>query len=465
MAHFGMIGLGTMGRNMVLNLADHGFEVCGYDPNENQRQRLEEEAAGKPVTSAGSLQDLVNNLQSPKIIMMLVPAGKIVDAVIDGLLPLLQKDDIIIDGGNSHFIDTERRFQSLKTSGIHFIGMGVSGGEEGARNGPSMMPGGDKESYEQVKNILESIAAKAEGEPCVAYMGNTAAGHYVKMVHNGIEYAMMQMISEVYSLLKVSGFSNDELSTVFGEWNQGELQSFLVEITSLIFNKKDEETGKDLVDMILDRAQQKGTGLWTTQSALELNVPTPTIDIAVTMRYLSALKAERVKAAGYFDYHKTNIATDKEAIKTICSEALYFGFAIAYTQGIKLIQAASATSNYEIDIKKVLKIWRGGCIIRSAMLNDLHEAYLQEPDLQIVITSPLFSKKLSEKRNSVAALLKTSLDTGTPAAAFASALNYFDAYTSAQLSANLIQAQRDFFGAHTYERIDKEGSFHSNWAS
>lgn len=462
-ARFGMIGLGTMGRNLVLNIADHGFEVCGYDRDENQRNRLLQESQGKPITIAASSQELINNLQTPRIIMLLVPAGKVVDIVIDELLPQLAKGDIIIDGGNSHFTDTERRYQALQNSGMHFIGMGVSGGEEGARNGPSMMPGGNTGSYELVKEILETVAAKADGEPCVAYTGHAAAGHYVKMVHNGIEYAIMQMISEIYGLLKISEFSNAELHDTFKEWNNAELQSFLVEITADVFAQKDIETGNDLVDMILDRAQQKGTGLWTSQSALELNVPTPTIDIAVTMRYLSSLKNERIAISKLFSYHQNNTDTDKGLIKNICKNALYFGFAIAYAQGIQLLQAASAFYKYDTDIKIVLKIWRGGCIIRSVMLNDLHEAYLQQSDLLNVIASPVFSNVLQQKRNDVVHLLKAAMDAGSPAAGFASALNYFDAYTSEKLPANLIQAQRDFFGAHTYERIDKDGSFHTKW--
>src|SRR5690606_36802174 len=279
-AQFGMIGLGTMGRNLVLNIADHGFAACGYDRNEEQAQRLIAEAGSRPVTVATSSEDLLNQLQTPRIVMLLVPAGKVVDLIIEELLPNLEKGDILIDGGNSHYVDTQRRFDILKDSGVHFIGMGVSGGESGARFGPSMMPGGNKQSYEQVKEILEAIAARYNGEPCVAYMGNGAAGHYIKMVHNGIEYAIMQMISEVYGLLKKMGLSNEALHDLFSAWNEGELQSFLVEITARIFKTKDPETGNDLVDMILDRAQQKGTGLWTSQSALELSVPTPTIDVS-----------------------------------------------------------------------------------------------------------------------------------------------------------------------------------------
>ncbi|WP_262915569.1 NADP-dependent phosphogluconate dehydrogenase [Niabella ginsengisoli] len=318
-AHFGMIGLGTMGRNLVLNIADHGFKVCGYDRSEDQRKRMQEESAGKSVTTVSSSLDLIKSLRTPRIIMFLVPAGKIVDTVIEELLPNLEKGDILIDGGNSHFVDTDRRYVSLQNSGVHFIGMGVSGGEDGARFGPSMMPGGNEESYKLVQDIFEAIAAKADDEPCVAYMGNSAAGHYVKMVHNGIEYAVMQMISEVYGLLKNEGLTNAELHELFKTWNENELQSFLVEITADIFKTKDQETGKDLIDLILDKAKQKGTGLWTSQSALELNVPIPTIDSSVSMRYLSSLKEERVRLSEFYTHQNKKSGADVEALKKIAA--------------------------------------------------------------------------------------------------------------------------------------------------
>lgn len=462
--HFGMVGLGTMGRNFALNVADHGFEVCGYDRDEIQRSRLMQEALGKPVATATSSQELVQKLETPRIIMLLVPAGKIVDAVVDKLVPLLSKGDILIDGGNSHYTDTERRFKALQNSGIHFIGMGVSGGEEGARKGPSMMPGGDPESYRLVRDILEAVAAKApDGEPCVGYMGNSSAGHYVKMVHNGIEYAMMQMISEVYGLLKANGYSNAELHQVFDEWNHSELQSFLVEITAQIFLQKDPDTGNDLVDMILDKAKQKGTGLWTSESALELNVPTPTIDISVAMRYMSSLKEERVRLSKFYDHRKPCGEVTKDQLKECCKNALDFGFILAYAQGIELLESASANYKYGIDIKSVLKIWRAGCIIRSALLGDLYKAHSDEPGLENIIASKVFVPVLREKRAAVANLIRTAMNCGIPVAAFSSVLNYLDAYTSEHLPANLIQAQRDYFGAHTYERIDKGGSFHTNW--
>ena len=461
-SQFGMIGLGTMGRNLVLNIADHGFPVCGYDRDTAQQQRMSSEGAGKAVTVATSLSELVSNLEKPARIMLLVPAGKIVDAVLADLVPLLQKDDIVIDGGNSHFTDTDKRYNDLQTSGIHFMGMGVSGGEEGARYGPSMMPGSNLPSYNAVKNILESIAAKTSQGACVAFVGNGAAGHYTKMVHNGIEYAMMQLISELYGILKYNSFNNDELQKIFADWNTSELQSFLMEITAGIFLKKDDRTDNLLVDMILDKAKQKGTGMWTSQSAMDLNVPIPTIDAAVSMRYLSAMKEERVAAADKYAPAQKNEVAKSELI-SICKSALQFGWLLSYIQGLHLLTAASKTYNYEVNIAEILRIWKGGCIIRSAMLGDLRKAYLQDPGLSNIIQSDLFAGRLAELRTEAAKLCSLGIQSGQPLASFAASLNYFDAYTKKQLPVNLIQAQRDLFGAHTYERIDAPGSFHTDW--
>lgn len=462
-SQFGMIGLGTMGRNLVLNIADHGFAVCGYDRDAAQQQRMKTEGEGKAVTVATSLSELVNNLEKPARIMMLVPAGKIVDAVITGLAPLLQKDDIVIDGGNSHFTDTDRRYNELQSSGIHFMGMGVSGGEEGARLGPSMMPGSNLPSFNAVKNILESIAAKTDEGSCVTFIGNGAAGHYTKMVHNGIEYAMMQLISEVYGLLKQNGFNNEELQRIFAGWNKAELQSFLMEITADIFLRKDDRTDNLLLDMILDKAKQKGTGMWTSQSAMDLNVPIPTIDAAVSMRYLSAMKDERVSAAKKYTIENKTNAIDKTGLIGICKNALQFGWLLSYTQGLDLLKQASTVYNYDINIAEVLRIWKGGCIIRSAMLNDLRKAYLQETELTNIIQSGLFVDRLSTLRTAAVKFCGIAMQTGQPIAASSASLNYFDAYCQAQLPVNLVQAQRDLFGAHTYERIDATGSFHTDW--
>jgi len=463
-AHFGMIGLGTMGSNLVMNVADHGFEACGYDRDPVQQKKLLEEAKGKPVTAAATLAAFAGALQAPRIIMLLVPAGKIVDNVLTDLLPLVQKGDIIIDGGNSHFIDTERRYQLLQGSGIHFIGMGVSGGEEGARFGPSLMPGGNAESYALIKTILESIAAKSDEGPCVSFIGNTAAGHYTKMVHNGIEYAMMQLISEIYSVLKNAGhFSNAELHELFAEWNNTALQSFLVEITADVFLKKDDDTPVELVDMILDKAKQKGTGMWTSQSAMDLHVPIPTIDAAVSMRYISAWKEERVKNANLYLFEAGKNSINKEWLAIACKNALHFGFLLSYAQGLQLLSVASARYNYGINISEVVRVWKGGCIIRSVLLNDFRKAYRQDSTLSNIIASPVFQPVFSQLRKDMISVVKTAMEANLPVAALAASLHYFDASITGRLPANLIQAQRDYFGAHTYERVDKAGIFHTEW--
>jgi len=463
-AQFGMIGLGTMGRNLVLNIADHGFAVCGYDRDVAQQQRLTTEGTGKPVTAVASMQQLVDSLEKPAKIMLLVPAGKIVDAVIAELVPLLQKDDIVIDGGNSHFTDTDRRYTQLQASGIHFMGMGVSGGEEGARFGPSMMPGSNEQSFNAVKNILESIAAKTEDGPCVAFIGNGAAGHYTKMVHNGIEYAMMQLISEVYGLLKnVGGLSNDELQKTFAAWNSSALQGFLMEITADVFLKKDDKTDALLVDMILDKAKQKGTGMWTSQSAMDLNIPIPVIDAAVSMRYLSAMKEDRMATAEKYTSAKNAAAVNKDELINDCRDALQFAFILAYGQGLHLLHEASKTYSYNINIAEVARIWKGGCIIRSSLLNEIRKAYVANNSLNNIIHSPVFVDVLKKTRTAVTKVCSAAMQNNIPVAAFAASLNYFDAYCSPTLPANLIQAQRDFFGAHTYERTDATGSFHTDW--
>ena len=464
-AHFGMIGLGTMGSNLVLNIADHGFAVCGYDREPLKRQKLLDAAIGKPVSTVDSLHAFMQALQTPRVIMLLVPAGKIVDTVISDLIPILQIGDVVIDGGNSHFIDTDRRFLQLQNSGIHFIGMGVSGGEEGARLGPSLMPGGNPESYLLIKNIVEAIAAKTEDGACVAFIGHSSAGHYTKMVHNGIEYAVMQLISEVYNIMKsIGSITNQELQKIFFEWNKNELQSFLIEITADIFLKDDEISGKLLVDMILDKAKQKGTGMWTSQSAMDLTVPIPIIDAAVSMRYLSAMKDERVVAAKkYIPKKRRTDAVDKTELVTLCRNALTFSLILSYAQGFHLLSVASSMYNYKINIAEVIRVWKGGCIIRSVLLNDMRSVYLENPTLPNLIQSSLFQPMLSKQRNDIVQLLKIAMDHGIPTAALAASLNYFNAYSSEFLPANLIQAQRDYFGAHTYERVDKTGSFHTEW--
>jgi 6-phosphogluconate dehydrogenase len=463
-AQFGMIGLGTMGRNLVLNMADHGIAICGYDKNPDQQKRLLEEGQGKPVQAAASMQEFVNSLETPRRIMMLVPAGKIVDLVIDEISPLLQPGDILIDGGNSHFRDTDARIARLQPTGIHFTGMGVSGGEDGARLGPSMMPGGNAQGYAELKNILEAIAAKTEDGPCVTFVGNGSAGHYTKMVHNGIEYAIMQLISEAYMILKqAGGCNNDDLHAIFDSWNRGSLQSFLVEITAKIFlQPDDEDNSRRLVDMILDRAAQKGTGMWTSNSALELHVPTPGIDEAVAARDLSSYKTERQVVDG-FEKKEQTVVADKAGLVTLLHDAVYFGMAISYVQGLHLLQTASVAYQYGIDLSEVTRIWKGGCIIRSAMLSDIREAYQRTPALVNLLLDRSFFDRLVKLRTSVTGILKTAMDNHIAVPLLSSSLQYFDMFRTGRSGSNLIQAQRDFFGAHTYERTDKEGSFHNNW--
>ena len=462
---FGMIGLGVMGRNFILNILDNGFSAAGLDLDTEKVAALEQEAAGKTVLSTTETETFVKALSRPRKIMLLVPAGKAVDAVIGSLLPHLDQDDLIIDGGNSYFPDTDRRFEELKAKGIRFMGMGVSGGADGARRGPSIMPGGDPEAYKLVAPILEAVAAEAKGEPCVAHLGNGAAGHYVKMVHNGIEYGLMQLLAEAYDILKTAGgLSNAELHETFKQWNEGALESFLVEITSKIFAQADDQGEGSLVDKILDKAKQKGTGKWTSQNAMDLGVPVPTIDAAVTMRGLSSLKTERVDTAPY--YSRSIEATpevDKEQLINQVGEALHFAFMITYAQGMHLMAEASEEYHFDLNLETIAKIWRGGCIIRAEILEDMRQAYQQDPQLNNLVRSPLFHNSLLFAQRSARSALQTASQFGLPTLAMSSALNYFDAYRNARLPLNLVQAQRDFFGSHTYERTDKEGIFHTDW--
>ncbi|HEX7903702.1 MAG TPA: NADP-dependent phosphogluconate dehydrogenase [Chitinophagaceae bacterium] len=462
---FGMIGLGTMGRNLLLNIADHGFAAIGFDKDSSKASLLESSASpNTTVKGVSTLGEMIEQLKTPRKIMMLVPAGPIVDAVIKDLLPLTQPGDIIIDGGNSHFTDTLRRIDFLKDKQVHFIGMGVSGGEEGARRGPSIMPGGDIEAWTSLKPILEAVAAKVNDDPCVAYMGKNAAGHYVKMVHNGIEYAIMQLISEVYDILKRGmGLNNDELHTVFKRWNEGELQSFLVEITAAIFLKDDEITGQRLVDMILDKAGSKGTGKWTSQEGMDLPVSIPTIDMAVAMRDISSYKNERVQAAGLFKPVVKPISGDKEKTIQQVHDALYTAIILSYAQGLAMLQKASVERQMEIPLRDVVKIWRGGCIIRSSLLELFTSVYKKQPQLANILLDKKVVSLIKKKQRGLRKTIQQCVGAKIPAIGLMSALSYLDTYATEKMPTNLIQAQRDFFGAHTYQRIDKEGSFHTEW--
>ncbi|MCX2739047.1 NADP-dependent phosphogluconate dehydrogenase [Pontibacter anaerobius] len=465
---FGMVGLGVMGRNLLLNMADHGISVIGLDLDPEKAAALEAEAgAGKPVRGTTSAEDFVKSIRRPRALMLLVPAGKPVDAAINSLLPLLEPGDIIVDGGNSYFPDTDRRVVGLADKGIHFFGMGISGGEKGARFGPSMMPGGNREAYERLRPIFEAVAAKVNGEPCVTYLGNGSAGNYVKMVHNGIEYGVMQLIAETYDLLKRGfGFSDEELQSVFQGWNQTELQSFLIEITGEILQKTDEVTGKRLVSMISDRARSKGTGKWTSQNAMDLQVPVPSIDMAVLMRDMSKYKEERVEAAKLLPNHtfETGINTGKQEIVSQMQNAFYFAMVSTYAQGMAQLRVASEAYNYGLQLQEVAKIWRGGCIIRAVCLEDFRQAYEKNSELPNLLLDPKVGKDLLDRQQDTRTILKLAIDKGIPMPAFMASLSYFDAYRSETLPTNLIQAQRDYFGAHTYERVDQEGIFHTQWS-
>jgi 6-phosphogluconate dehydrogenase len=462
---FGMVGLGTMGRNLLLNIADHGFAAIGFDKDISKAQLLESSAtAGTNVKGVNSLADMISQLKLPRKIMLLVPAGPIVDAVIKDLLPLVSQGDIIIDGGNSHFTDTLRRIDALKDQQVHFIGMGVSGGEEGARKGPSIMPGGDVEAWSVLQPILEAVSAKVNDQPCVAYMGKQAAGHYVKMVHNGIEYAIMQLISETYDILKRGvGLTNDELHQTFKQWNEGELKSFLVEITAAVFSENDPLTGNRLVDMILDKAGSKGTGKWTSQEAMDLPVSIPTIDMAVAMRDLSTYKDERVLASGLYKPVIKSFTGDKEKNIQLAHDALYTGILICYAQGLAMLQKASAERKMDIPLRDVVSIWRGGCIIRSSLLELFTAIYKKQPGLSNILLDKKIAALVKKKQRGFRKIIQQCAGAKIPAAGLMSSLAYLDAYSSEKMPVNLIQAQRDLFGAHTYQRIDKEGSFHTEW--
>ena len=462
---FGLIGLGVMGRNFILNVADKGFTALGYDLDEAKVRALQEEGGDlSRVNATKDLAAFVQGLQTPRKIMLLVPAGKPVDAVIEALLPHAEAGDLIIDGGNSYFEDTDRREAYLGPKKIHFFGTGVSGGAEGARRGPSIMPGGDREAYRQVQPIFEAVAARYMGEPCVAYLGPKSAGNYVKMVHNGIEYGLMQLTAEVYDLLKQDGgLSNARLASEFREWNQGRLQSFLVEISSEILRQKDPLGNGELVDAILDKAKQKGTGKWTSQNAMDLGIPVPTIDISVSMRAISALKEAREAAHNRFGKPAAG-APDTDLARD-CEAALYFAFLLTYAQGLHQLAEASREYGYGLDLATVARIWRAGCIIRSAALEPIAEAFRQQPGLANLILADTFREPLLEASRAARRVAGRSIATGIPMPALCSALSYFDAFTSARLPMNLVQAQRDYFGSHTYERTDRDGVFHTEWGT
>jgi 6-phosphogluconate dehydrogenase len=462
---FGMVGLGVMGSNLLLNMADHGFAVIGYDKNPDKTNLFETSASeSNVVKGVNKLQEMIDKLKVPRKIMMLVPAGIAVDSVINDLIPLLQEGDIVIDGGNSHYTDTLKRIQVLQDKGFHFMGIGISGGEEGARKGPSIMPGGDKAAYKEVEPLLKAVAAKVNGEPCVGYLGKDAAGHYVKMVHNGIEYAIMQLISECYDLLHNGmNYSNDDIHRVFNDWNHGEMESFLLEISAAIFEKKDEKaTEKYLVDMILDKAGAKGTGKWTSQEGLDLPMPIPTIDSAVMMRNLSSLIEERNQASAIYNTELRRIDCDRKGFENLLHDALYFATIISYAQGLAMLTTASLELKMDIPVPEVVSVWRGGCIIRSALLDQFKIAY-KNAGLKNLLLDENIAKLLQQREQQAQQIVSLAALNNYPAAGLMSSINYYNAYRRKLLPTNLIQAQRDFFGAHTYQRIDNDGIFHTEW--
>ncbi|NNU74537.1 NADP-dependent phosphogluconate dehydrogenase [Clostridium estertheticum] len=463
---FGVLGIAVMGKNLALNVESRGISVCVYSRNRNTVDEFLIEAKGKNIKGAYSIEEFVNSLETPRKILIMIKAGLPVDETIDKLIPYISKGDILIDGGNSYFMDTIRRSTKLEKLGFKFIGTGVSGGEEGALKGPAIMPGGELDAYKIVEPILTAISAKVDGEACCTYIGTNGAGHYVKMVHNGIEYGDMQLICEAYALLKgVVGLTNDEIHDVFEQWNKGELNSYLIEITSEIFVQKDNETGEYMVDIILDKAGQKGTGKWTSQSALDLAVPIPSITEAVFARCMSSLKDERIYASSLLKGPDVKFKGDKKDFIEAVRRALYTSKICSYAQGFALMRVASKEYNWDLKYGKIAKIFRGGCIIRAQFLNKINEAYENDENLNNLMLDSYFNNIINSYQKDLRYVISTAVNLGIPVPSFSSALTYYDSYRSANLPANLLQAQRDYFGAHTFERVDKEGTFHHEWVS
>lgn len=462
---FAVIGLAVMGQNLALNIERNGFPVAVYNRTGSKTdQFMRERAQGKQVTPAYSLPELVQLMERPRKFLIMVKAGGPVDAVIEELKPLLDPGDIIIDGGNSLYTDTDRRAEALATTGIHFVGMGVSGGEEGALNGPSLMPGCSPEAYRELEPILTKIAAQVPDGPCVTYLGPKGGGHYVKMVHNGIEYGDMQLIAEVYDLMRRGlQLSVLQMQEIFQAWNETELESFLIEITAKILQTLDPETGKPLVDLILDKAGQKGTGLWTVKDALDLGVAVPTIEAAVQARLLSSIKEERVAASTQLKGPSTPFEGDPDSFIQDLRAALYCAKICSYAQGMALIKKAATTHGYVYNFSEIPRIWKGGCIIRARFLGEIQSAYKRDPELVNLLLDEEFKQAIQERQGSWRRVVATAASLGIPIPAISASLAYYDSYRTANLPQNLTQAQRDFFGAHTFERIDKPGVFHHEW--
>ena len=464
----GVVGLGVMGANLARNIASHGFAVAGYDLDEKKTAAFVAESdEGAAVGGVANPAALMAALERPRRVLIMVPAGKPVDSVIALLKPHLEPGDILIDGGNSYFADTDRRSDELAAAGFRFVGTGVSGGEEGALRGPAIMPGGPREAWEAIAPILTAIAAKADdGEPCVAYMGPRGAGHYVKMVHNGIEYGDMQLIAEAYDLLhRGAGIPSSELAAIFAEWNRGDLRSYLIEITAQILAFPDPDSNAPLVEMILDEAQQKGTGKWMSQNAFDVGAPIPTVNAAVEARLLSALKSERVVASKVLGGPSDRYSGARDTLVAAVRHALYASKITSYAQGMALLRIASKEYGYDIDPGEVARIWRAGCIIRAALLGDIRDAFRRTPDLVNLLLDEAFRSAIAERQRGWRFVVQTAVGLGIPVPAMSASLAYFDSYRSARLPANLTQAQRDFFGAHTYRRVDREGIVHTDWST
>lgn len=462
----GIIGLGLMGKNLSLNLESRGFSVSLYNRSFNKTEEFLVEAKGKRFTGAKNLQEFSQSLERPRKILLIVKAGASADEVIESLVPYLEKGDILIDGGNAHFEDTIRRHAALKEQGIHLMDISFSGGEKGALEGPAIMPAGDREAYEQVEPFLAAISAKVEGKPGFTYLGPAGAGHYVKMVHNGIEYSDMQLISEAYFILKQGlGLSTEELYEVFAEWNEGELNSYLIEITADIFTKTDSQTGEALLDVIEDAAAQKGTGKWASQNALDLGTPLSIITESVFARIMSSLKEERIYASKrLIGPAQKEAIKDKDSFIEAVRKALYLSKISAYTQGFAQLKAASASYGWSLPYGEIAFTFRGGCIIRAQFLTKITEAYSQNPNIKNLLLEPYFKDIAEKYQSALRETLVMAIQAGIPVPAFFSALAYFDSYRTETLPANLLQAQRDYFGAHTYRRTDQEGVFHTDWS-
>jgi 6-phosphogluconate dehydrogenase len=461
----GVVGMAVMGQNLAMNMANHGFTVAVYNRTTAKTDEFVAANPGASLVPSATIEEFVASIPQPRKIMLMVQAGRGTDAVIEELTPLLAPGDTIIDGGNSFFRDTDRRAAAAEAAGLNYLGVGVSGGEEGALKGPSLMPGGQRDAYAAVAPIFEAIAGRAQDDtPVVAYMGPRSAGHYVKMVHNGIEYGDMQLIAEAYDILRrIGGLTPAELADVFAEWNAGELKSYLIEITADIFRREDSEMGKPLVEVILDSAAQKGTGKWTSQNALDLGAPIPTIDAAVAARFLSARKDERVAASKVLHGPTTTPDIDRDELIAAVRAALYASKVCSYAQGMALLASASREFDYELDLGEVASIWRAGCIIRAVFLDDITAAFRRNASLPNLLLDEFFLKEVASRQDSWRRVIQLAVAAGVPVPAFSISLAYFDAYRSERLPANLVQAQRDYFGAHTFERIDKPGSFHTEW--